>query len=271
MLCISPDALIIRLIEAEDGLSIGVRGLLVGISVLLFCAAFNRGRFLSVAFSGAWVKAAYAASFCFGLTCFTYAVNNTGVFNVLVIIMTAPIMSAVGAQFIRGEPIDRALWIVSVLVMVCVAAILWSDLEGGHIWGDLAAFGVTVTLAFNANLVRHHRDMDTVSGLAFGGLLAGAIHLPLSDFGTFGEMDWLWLGVNGLFLMPAAVILMNFASRRLPPPEMNLLFVIEMVLSPLLVWFFLGEVPKREVLVAGLVATGLLVGYYSVKLAPSRP
>jgi len=266
MLFISPDALLIRLVEAGDDASLGVRGLLIGFAVALFSLFLHRGRFFEVYFAALRVKFLYAFSFFCGLTFFTVAVMNTKVFNVLVILACAPILSALGASLVRKEPIERSLWIVSVVVLACVFSILWDDLEGGHLLGDLAAFGTTITLATNANIVREHRDLDTLSGLSMAGFLTAAVWLPGATLPGAGHADWIWLGVNGLFLMPASIILLNYASKWLPPPEVNLLFIIEMTLSPILVWLVLEEAPSIRVLVAGVTAVMVLVVYYFLKL-----
>ena len=267
MCFIAPDALLIRLVEADQALSLGTRGLFLGLSVFMATLCINRGSLAKVLLVGTKVKILYGLSFGIGMSFFTVAVLETHVFNVLTIIMTAPILSAVGAHFIRKEPIDPTLWLVSFLVVVCVGAILWSDMQSGFLLGDLAAFVAAVSLAFNANLVRHHEGLDTLTGISLGGLIVAAVMLPASDFSTLGERDWIWLALNGLLVMPVASILLNLASKRLPPPEVNLLFVIEMVLSPLWIWHFLGEVPKAEVLVAGGMAGLVLVVYYAAKLS----
>lgn len=266
MVLISPDALIIRLIEADEALALAARGFLIGFAILAGSLAVHRLDWRRMFVDGIRVKLVYAVSFCAGMFAFTYAVNHTKVFNVLVMLTVAPLLAGLGAQFVRKERIDRALWVTSAAVFLCVLVILWSDLEAGHVLGDLAALGTAATLAFNSNLVRHVPRLDTVTGLGIGGLLVVPLALPFAGGLALGENDWWLLLLGPGLLLPIAVGLHNHVSKLLPPPEVTLLFTIEMALSPLLVWHFLGELPEPAGLVAGICATALLVVYYSGKL-----
>lgn len=265
MVLISPDALIIRLIEADESFALAARGFLVG-SVILACnLVATRMDWRRMLADGIGTKLAYAASICVGMFTFTYAVNHTKVFNVLVMLALAPMLAALGSHFVRKERIEPALWAASAAVFLCVLVILWSDLEGDHLDGDLAAICTAASLAFNSNLVRHSPRLDTVTGIGFGALLVVPLALPFAGSTALGEDDWWLLLLGPGFLFPLAVALHNHVSKLLPPPEVTLLFAIEMALSPLLVWHFLGEVPEPSALAAGVAATSVLVVYYSRK------
>ncbi len=270
MLVIAPDALLLRLVSAGTAELLWARGLLFGATILLFCFWMNRREWMQMLFSGVFPKLAYALSFAIGTVMFIYAIIHTKVFNVLVIMMTAPLLAALTSQYLRREPVEPALWLVSALVFACVTVIFWSSLESGNHLGDLAAFGVALSLALNANLVRHHRNTDMLVGLALGGLLLVLGTLPFVDYSEIGRRDWIWLSINNVIVLPIAMGLINYASKHLPSPELNLLYVIEMVFSPLLIWYFLDEKPSLRVLAAGSIACGILVVYYSRKLASSR-
>ncbi len=69
--------------------------------------------------------------------------------------------------------------------------------------------------------------------------------------------------IGGLLVIPFSFLLISFGPRFLPAPEVALLMLLETILGPFLVWFFLGEEPGRFALLGGGIVIGML-GWHSL-------
>jgi drug/metabolite transporter (DMT)-like permease len=63
----------------------------------------------------------------------------------------------------------------------------------------------------------------------------------------------------GLVQMPLALYLIAQSTRYLPSPEVSLFIIVETILSPIWVWFVLGEVPPFMTFIGGSLIVLTLV------------
>ncbi len=263
---LSPDSLLLRFAECGDFAASAARAFFIAIvagTIALVFPSQRRGLRLRPFLL-------YAAVFGFGTVSFALSVKNTHIANTLVILTTAPLMAAAGARIFIGERIAPQTWAAALAVALGVLAIfvLRSDSAPATAGvGDLFALGAAAGLAANNIILRRNREMSAPPGLALGGLLALAASAPFADFGGVSAADAGWLALNGAVVVPGAFLLTAYAARRLPPPEITLLFLLETVFGSSLAWFFLGEAPPRITVAAAVVIVGAvgLHSYWSLR------
>ena len=64
----------------------------------------------------------------------------------------------------------------------------------------------------------------------------------------------------GVFQVGAGLILYTLGSRSLPAAELALLSLAEVLLGPLWVWLFLGEMVSSNTLIGGIVLLAAITG-----------
>jgi drug/metabolite transporter (DMT)-like permease len=64
----------------------------------------------------------------------------------------------------------------------------------------------------------------------------------------------------GVFQVGAGLILYTLGSRSLPAAELALLSLAEVLLGPLWVWLFLGEMVSSNTLIGGMVLLAAIMG-----------
>jgi drug/metabolite transporter (DMT)-like permease len=125
---------------------------------------------------------------------------------------------------------------------------------------------VTITMAAILTLMRYMRSDDAVPIVALCGLLlALAMLLPSQPLSLSGS-DWLYMSLLGLVVIPVSFALMLAAPKYLPAPEVGLIFLLETILGPFLVWLVLGEEPPVATLIGGVVLVTTLVAHAALSM-----
>lgn len=260
VLLVVPDALFVRLIEAES-LTIAfwrssVAGLLILAGVL---AVQGPGAFRATARTG---RAGLIYVVLIGLASpgFVMAISLTSVANAVFIFSTIPVFSALFSRIFLGEPIRRRTVLTMAVVAVGLAIIAYgSGTSQISSWtGDAFALGVSATFAGALTAVRMVRATSMVPAIPVAYLLSALLVWP------FAAPTQILTSQIGLVLMHGAFIacatsLMTLGPRYLSVPEVSLLLLLESVLAPLLVWAVVGENPGPWAMMGGAVVIGALV------------
>ena len=136
--------------------------------------------------------------------------------------------------------------------------------------GDLWALYVSVAFAGALTAVRQVKEISMIPAIPIAyigsAVLIGLFYLPLHEF----KQDWyLFLG-HGAFIA-GATCLLTLGPRFLSSPEVSLLILLESVLAPILVWWFLGEYPGEWAIAGGtLVILTLIVSNIVLSLRGER-
>lgn len=259
VLVLSPDSLLIRLVDASSWTIVFWRALLSSIGLAVFAALMSRrnawGAFRSIGSAGLVVAVLFGAQ----LTLFVTSIANTNVANTLVVFATAPFFAAVFTRVFLREAVPRRVWISIGVATAAIALIFSSSLGSGRLLGDLAALGAAMALGAGLVVIRHSRQTNMMPAWSLGALLAAVAVIipadPLSvDRGDFGI-----LLLSGLIVLPVAFGLINIGPRYLPAPEAGLILLLETILGPVWVWVALGEQPTTAAVVGGFVVIGVLV------------
>ena len=267
VLILSPDALLLRLFGGDNYALASGRAFALAAYIGLLAVCFRPLRANSN-----WRRAAcYGVFYALGLISFPMSVRHTHVANTVVILAIAPLLSAIGARWFLGECIAARTWIACAVAAVGLAFIFASQLSADGLVGDLWALLTAFALAACAITIRRYPQTNLFLGMAFGGLLCGMLYAPFADWNLSTD-DIALLGLNGAVLAVAFLCIM-VASRRLSPPEINLLFLLETATAPLWVWLVLDEEPPWVTATAGLLIVAVLVwhSWAAWRGLPTRP
>ena len=260
---LSPDALMLRLFQGDYYALVAGRGLVVGVLAGVLVAAMP-----SLRRGFRWPPVlGYGAIYALGLATFPLSVRHTHVANTAVILAVAPLFSAIGARWLLKEKIAAHTWLASGVAFGGLVLVFAPNIAAGKVFGDLLALLTAVSLAGCAIMIRKYPHVSLFPGLAAGGLACAALYGFFADW-RLSPHDGGLLVANGSIVLAAFLCIMA-ASRRLSPPEVNLLFLLEAVLAPLWVWLVLSEQPPAATVAAGILIIVILGWHSLIALRPA--
>jgi drug/metabolite transporter (DMT)-like permease len=272
VLLVVPDSLFVRLIDADPMVTAFWRGIIAGGFILFGLVLFQGlSGFKGILKSG---NPGLIYTFLIGSTApaFVLAVTNTSVANVVFIFATIPIFASIFSLVFLKEPIRRNMVVTIFFVLIGLGVIAYgSGYSEVASWeGDLWALYVSVAFAGALTAVRQVKGISMIPAIPIAyigsAVLIGLFYLPLQEF----KQDWyLFLG-HGAFIA-GATCLLTLGPRFLSSPEVSLLILLESVLAPILVWFFLGEYPGEWAIFGGtLVILTLIVSNIMLSFSGER-
>ena len=262
---ISPDALIVRSVDANAWTTVAWRGIftVVGtVALLRFLRSADGHRSWRPTgphlFAGALFAAASIA--------FVSALDRTDAASVLVIIAAGPLIASVlGRVFLHQRAAART-WLTGIAVVAGLSLILGGSIGQGDLDGDLLALAGATCFAGYLTVSRAARPADMTPAIAIGGVgaaIAGAI--AGADV-SIDASDLLLLALLGIVILPISLTLITRATRHVPAPEVNLVALLETLLGPLWVWLVIGERPSAEVLAGGVLVVGAVTIHSALAL-----
>lgn len=256
---LSPDALLIRLIDTDVWTLLFWRGLLSAIALGGFLA-FRYGAGTASAFGAiGWLGVMGAVLMAASNVLFVTSIRLTSVANTLVILAAAPLFAAVLSRMFLGEAVPRLTWAAVVAVFAGIAVIFAGGLGGGAPVGDLSALGAAFSFAGALVTFRHARAVDMAPTVVLTGLMLAVGAAPLAAPLAVDARALAYLLVLGAAVVPISFTLLVTAPRYLPAPDVALVTLLEAVLGPLWVWLALAELPARETFLGGAVILGTLI------------
>jgi drug/metabolite transporter (DMT)-like permease len=281
VLILSPDTLLLRVIDADAQTIAFWRNVLVGTNVLvLYIVASGRAWWSGLRAFVGLAGLATAILFSVNQVAFVFAVANTGVANVLLIVATAPLFAGLFSWVFLREATPPRTWL-AILVAFAGMALIFAGESGllgagaagavgpNPMLGNLLALTVAVCLGGAFTLVRHRREIDSLPAMVLAGYMSAFVMASFASPFAMDSTSFAWQVVMGL-MVACAFALIATAPRFAPSPVVSLMLLLEAVLGPLLVWAVLAEVPSRWALIGGSVVLLALLGHGLAELLAWR-
>jgi drug/metabolite transporter (DMT)-like permease len=256
---IVPDALFVRLIGGDPLVTTFWRAFISGLAILAGVLLTQGPQGLRPLRHMGWPGWGYTWAMASSGLAFVMAVAHTSVANTVFILASMPVFAAVFSVWVLGEAIQRRTAVTTGVVLCGLSLVAFGSGQSAvSSWvGDSWALYVAVAHGMGLTLVRKIKAMPLVITVPVAYLgLAAALLLVRDPWPAFGAHPWLYLA-HGL-CTALATSLLSLGPRYLSSPEVALLFLLESVFSPLLVWAVLGEDPGPWALVGGAVVVSAL-------------
>lgn len=247
-----------RELDATPATQVAGRALFAFLALLVVVAFTERsGTFASLRSLGR-DGVALAVFLAISSGTFLLALNYTSVANVLFLQAASPMMAALLGWAFLSERISRRTWAAMSMAAVGVAAMVAGSFDAGSL---AVALPIVMTASFAIVIViaRHRRDVSMMPATCASQALVLVVVAPLASFGAVTRSDWEIFFALGVFQMGLGLALLTVAARLLPPAEVALLSLLEVVLGPLWVWLAYSETPSTVTLVGGAVVTAAVV------------
>lgn len=247
-----------RQLSLDAATQVGGRAVFAALALLAYVAIVERGNVVgawrSIGVAGVGLAVCLAAASC----AFILALNETSVARVLFIQAIAPVLAALLARVLLGEPIGPRTAVALALAVAGVAIMLGAP-GGGDVTGDLLALVMALSFALALVITRHRREVSMAPATCLSQVLLMVAFLPFSSLGDAGGGDLVVLAALGAGQIGLGLIFLTIGARLIPAAQVGLITLLEVVLGPLWVWLALDERPGTLTLVGGAVVVAAIV------------
>ncbi len=273
VLFVVPDALFVRLIDAETLTIAFWRNFLTGAFTLIGLIAIYRTKTLSKIKGTGKSGLIYAGFTGFSSILFVSAVSNTSVANVVFILASMPIFAALFSWLWLGECISkRMVWTIILVAFGLSVIAFGSNISANAHWtGDLMAFGTAASFAVGLTAARKAKGTSMVPAIPIAYIGAALVVLPFTSPLEIIPSQWGFVVLHGGVFILISTTFLALGPRYIPSAEVALLILLESVLSPLLVWFAIGEEPGKWAIVGGAIVISVLFASNMIALLRKRP
>ena len=267
---ITPDSLFIRLSNVDTWGLVFYRGIIPFVTVFLGMLLIYKLNFFKILFNSGYHGLLYVATFSITNITFVVSIQNTNVANTLVMIATAPMLSAIlGAIFLK-EPPDRKTWISIIITFLAIIYIFFDSLKLGNFFGDILGFITAVGLAVGAvTVIRSAKSKNLVPAAVVGKLFVAIFALFFIESFLLVERDLIIVPLMCILCVAIPFVLVTIAPRFIPAAEVNLFFLLETIIGPIWVWLIIKEQPSIETLYGGAIIVITIAIHSFLKLRKS--
>ena len=250
---ITPDSLFIRLSSIDTWGLVFYRGIIPFFTVFIGMLFIYKLNFFKIFFSSGYHGIIYVITFSITNITFVVSIQNTNVANTLVMIATAPMLSAILSGIFLKEQPDKKTWISILITFLAIIFIFYDSIGVGNFYGDILAFITAIGLAVGAVTIRSARSKNLVPAAVVGKLFVALFALFFIDSFMLIEKDLIIVPLMCILCVAIPFVLVTIAPRFIPAAEVNLFFLLETIIGPIWVWFVIKEKPSLETLIGGMV------------------
>ena len=250
---ITPDSLFIRLSNIDTWGLVFYRGIIPFLTVFLGMLLIYKLNFFKIFINSGIHGLIYVITFSITNITFVVSIQNTNVANTLVMIATAPMLSAVLSAIFLKEPTDKKTLISIIITFISVIYIFSDSFKLGNFYGDVLGFVTAIGLAIGAVTIRSAKSKNLVPAAVVGKLFVGTFALFFIESFVLENRDLIIVPLMCILCVAIPFVLVTIAPRFIPAAEVNLFFLLETIIGPIWVWLIIKEQPTTETLIGGIV------------------
>ncbi|MCX8516075.1 MAG: DMT family transporter [Alphaproteobacteria bacterium] len=261
VLFIAPDSLLILMAQQPPANLMFWRNGMMSILflVVIICARHHIvGRKISLAkffpYIYSELKKVWMVVICYPLTSvsFLYGVLLNNAASNLIILATAPLIGALLNAIFLKKKVPRDNWLAIIGVLLGISLVAADGLISSHLAGMTFSFAAAFFFALFYFLLQNKtiNPLLLIWAMATSNMLFA---LPFVSWGGVSQTQYLIMFVNAFASIGLSFLLTSYATRFIAAEETLLIFMLETLLGPLLVWWVLGQEPTARTLVGGVV------------------
>ncbi|MFL2852079.1 MAG: DMT family transporter [Candidatus Pelagibacter sp.] len=250
---ITPDSLFIRLSNVDTWGLVFYRGIIPFFTVFLGMLLIYKLSFFKLLFNSGYHGLIYVGTFSLTNITFVVSIQNTNVANTLVMIATAPMISAILSALFLKEPPDKKTWVSIIITFLAIIYIFFDSLKLGNFYGDILGLITALGLAVGAVTIRSAKAKNLVPAAVVGKLFVAIFALFFIESFILINKDLIIIPLMCIMCVAIPFVLVTIAPRFIPAAEVNLFFLLETIIGPIWVWLIIKEQPSIETLYGGAV------------------
>ncbi len=266
---ITPDSLFIRISTIDTWGLVFYRGIIPFLTVFFVMLIIYKFNFFKILLNSGYHGIIYIATFSITNITFVVSIQNTNVANTLVMIATAPMLSAILSTILLKETSDKKTWISVIVTFAAILYIFFDSLKLGNFYGDILGLITAIGLAVGAITIRSAKSKNLVPAAVVGKLFVATFALFFIESFALTENDLIIVPLMCILCVAIPFVLVTIAPRFIPAAEVNLFFLLETIIGPIWVWLIIKEQPSFETIIGGAVIVATIAFHSFLKLRNS--
>ena len=266
---ITPDSLFIRLSNVETWSLVFYRGIIPFVLVFIGMLLIYRLKFFNLLRSNGYYGFAYVLTFSVTNIAFVVSIQNTNVANTLIMIATAPMLSAILGSFFLKENPDKKTWVAIFITFFAALYIFYDSIKLGNFFGDILGFVAAMGLAVGAVIIRSAKKLNLVPSAVVGKLIIALFAMLFVKDYSLNNNDIYIVPLMCVMCVAIPFVLVTIAPRFITAAEVNLFFLLETIIGPIWVWLIIKEQPTSETIVGGAIIILTIATHSFLKLKKS--
>ena len=266
---ITPDSLFIRLSNVETWSLVFYRGIIPFVLVFIGMLLIYRLKFFELLRSNGYYGFAYVLTFSVTNIAFVVSIQNTNVANTLIMIATAPMLSAILGSFFLKENPDKKTWVAIFITFFAALYIFYDSIKLGNFFGDILGFVAAMGLAVGAVIIRSAKKLNLVPSAVVGKLIIALFAMLFVKDYSLNNNDIYIVPLMCVMCVAIPFVLVTIAPRFITAAEVNLFFLLETIIGPIWVWLIIKEQPTTETIVGGAIIVLTIATHSFLKLKKS--
>ena len=251
----------VRMANLPSWTLIGWRSLFAFFTLLAF-AAYEHRKNLAGAVAGMGTPGVVSVAIStVSSISYIFALNMTTVANVMIVYAVLPFIAALISYFWIGERVTLRLLGAGLAAFAGIAIMAGAAASPKDFLGIIAAFIMTSTFASQIVHAKVHPNLDLNVTMALAAGACGLIALPFMEPGVPAPTALLGCALYGGLTSGIGYVLALTGGRYITAGESGFIQMLDVVLGPLLVWYFFTEQPGATVLIGGGIVLTAVVSY----------
>ena len=262
--CMSFVGLLIRLIKEADGFQILFYRSLGMSAIILLIVSVRRKEYPLLVLKSL-DKSDFFMGIFFSLAFLTYVFSmlNTSIASTLFLLSLSPLFAGLIGWFWIGERPKNLVWLSMGIALIGVFIMIGDGLMLSKTFGNILAILSAIFFALGLVQARKSEKQDVLGGTFLGAffscLLAFIISLILNNGFNVNVHDIVLSVFMGFFTIGLGIALVTWATPYLPAAEISLLVLLESILGPIWVWYFLNEIITIAEIIGGLTVLSAVI------------
>ena len=265
---LSPDAVLIRLADADSWSILLWRGIFYALGILIILLITHRSKALNEVKKIGKDGVLIGILTGLGSVTFVFAVQLTSIASALVIISIMPMMTAIISWLILKEKSGVFTWFSMVLVFIGIYIVMDGEPKGSSLIGNLFALASVTFGATGFTLIRKNKSINMIPAMGVNAIVSAFIAAIFVETVILPLDSMLYIFAMGL-MVSLSFSLLTSSGRYIPATEVGMFMPLGAVFGTLAGWLIINEQPSSGALIGGFIVllTMFVHSWHSNKIA----
>lgn len=265
---LSPDAVLIRLADADSWSILLWRGIFYALGILIILLITHRSKALNEVIKIGKDGVLIGILTGLGSVTFVFAVQLTSIASALVIISIMPMMTAIISWLILKEKSGIFTWFSMVLVFIGIYIVMDGEPKGSSLIGNLFALASVTFGATGFTLIRKNKSINMIPAMGVNAIVSALIAAIFVETVILPLDSMLYIFAMGL-MVSLSFSLLTSSGRYIPATEVGMFMPLGAVFGTLAGWLIINEQPSSGALIGGFIVllTMFVHSWHSNKIA----
>ena len=240
---LSPDAVLIRLADADSWSILLWRGIFYALGILIILLITHRSKALNEVKKIGKDGVLIGILTGLGSVTFVFAVQLTSIASALVIISIMPMITAIISWLILKEKSGIFTWLSMVLVFIGIYIVMDGEPKGSSLIGNLFALASVTFGATGFTLIRKNKSINMIPAMGVNAIVSAFIAAIFVETVILPLDSMLYIFAMGL-MVSLSFSLLTSSGRYIPATEVGMFMPLGAVFGTLAGWLIVNEQPS---------------------------